>query len=319
MIRSRRVFLATAGTLCTAAPAALVAQPLARLVVGTAPTDSGMPPVIAQRTGIYRRNGLDVDLQFMNSGAALTAAVVGGTLQISATSLMGLVTAHAKGIPFQIVAPTTIYLSEKPGELLLVRKDAPLRTGADLNGKTIASPALGDLLSTSTFAWIDQNGGDSKTVRQVELPSAATQAALEAGRIDAAAMNEPRLSEAIRSGNFRVLGKPYDAIAPRFLVTAFVAMGDFVNAHVDTIQRFARAHRETNAFANAHPEQTAVWLAEVAKIDPDVIQHGRREVFAESLVVADVQRVVDAAARYKAIDRPFDAREMISPVLLNLR
>jgi len=50
-----------------------------------------------------------------------------------------------------------------------------------------------------------------------------------------------------------------------------------------------------------------------------VIQHGRREVFAESLVVADVQRVVDAAARYKAIDRPFDAREMISPVLLNLR
>jgi NitT/TauT family transport system substrate-binding protein len=300
-------------------PVRLLAQPLTHLVVGTAPTDSGLPPVIAQRIGSYRRNGLDVDVQFMPSGAAITAAVVGGTLQIGATSLMGLVAARAKRIPFQIVAPTTVYLSDRPGELLLVRKDSPIRTAADLNGKTIASPAIGDLLSTSTLAWIDQNGGDAKTVRQIELPSSATPAALEAGRIDAAAMNEPRLSEAMQAGNVRAIGKPYDAIAPRFLIACFVTMTDYVAGHADTIQRFARAHREANAFANAHPEQTAVWLGEVARLDPEAIRRGKREIFAETLLVADVQRVIDAAARFKVIDRAFDARELISPAVLNLR
>lgn len=319
MMRSRRTFLAAAGALGAAAPVGLRAQALTHLVLGTAPTDSGMPPVIAQRTGIYRRNGLDVDVQFMGSGASLVAAVIGGTLQIGTSSTIGLVTAHAKGIPLQIVAPTSIYLSEKPGELLLVRKDSPIHTAADLSGKTIASPALGDLISTATFAWIDQNGGDAKTVHQVELPSAATPAALAAGRIDAAAMNEPRLSEAIQSGNFRALGKPYDAIAPRFLIACFVILADFGNTHVDAVRRFARSQHETNVFANAHQDQTALWLADIAKLDPAAIQRGGRAYFAETLAVSDVQHVIDAAARFKLIDHAFDAREMISPVVLNQR
>jgi NitT/TauT family transport system substrate-binding protein len=316
---ARRTFLAAAAASCVATPAALRAQTTAHLLLGTAPTDSGMPPVIAQKTGIYRRNGLDVDVQFMGSGAALVAAVVGGTLQIGTTSTIGIVTAHTKGIPLQVIAPTAIYLSEKPGELILVRKETSIRSGADLNGRTIASPALGDLISTSTLAWIDQTGGDSKTVHQIELPSAATPAALAAGRIDAAAMNEPRLSEAMQSGNFRAIGKPYDAIAPRFLIACFVVLADYATTHVDTIQRFARAHHETNLFANAHQDQTAVWLSEVAKLDPEAIKRGRRANFADTLAVTDLQRVVDAAARFRLIEHPFDAKELISPAVLNLR
>lgn len=316
---SRRAFLAATGVLCASVPQAVHAQALTRVMLGTAPTDSGMPPVIAQRTGIYRRYGLDVDVQFMGSGAALVAAVIGGTLQIGTTSTIGLVTAHAKGIPLQIIAPTSIYLSENPGELLLVRKDASIRTGADMNGKTIASPAIGDLISTATLAWIDQHGGDAKTVHAIELPSAATPAALAAGRIDAAAMNEPRLSEALQSGNFRAIGKPYDAIASRFLVACFVVTAEFGRANVDLIQRFARAHHDTNVYANAHQAETAEWLSEIAKLDPAAIQRGRREIFAETLAPSDVQHVIDAVARFKLIERPFDARELISPAVLNLR
>jgi hypothetical protein len=67
------------------------------------------------------------------------------------------------------------------------------------------------------------------------------------------------------------------------------------------VARFAKAQCEANAFANAHPDQTAPWLADFAKIDLDAIQHGRREIFDETLVVDNLQRVIDAAARYKVI------------------
>lgn len=315
---SRRSILIGAGAAYCIVPTVALAQANVHLAVGTAPLDSGIPPLVGVRGGFFRRVGLDVDVQALNSGAAMAAAVAGGALQIAASSLMGLITAHTKGIPFQIVAPEAVYLTDSPTTILLVRKDAPFRTGADLNGKTIASPALGDLQSTATFAWIDSNGGDAKTVRHVELPPAAVVAALEANRVDAATLPEPRLSDAIHGGAVRTLAKVFDAISKRFLVSAEFAMADYISANHDVIQRYARAQHESTIFANAHQSQTAPWLAEFAKVDVEAVLRSKREVFDESIVLAHIQVVIDAAARYKVIDRGFDAREIVSPAVLNL-
>ena len=168
------------------------------------------------------------------------------------------------------------------------------------------------------MAWLDQNGGDSKTIRHVELPPAATPAALESGRVDAAAVAEPRLSDALRGGNVRVFAKVYDAIAKRFLISGFCATSSFVNGNHEAVQRYALAQREANIFANANQDKTAPWLAEAAKVSLDLVQHTSREIFAESLDLAMIQSVIDAAARYHAIERTFDAREIVSSVALNL-
>jgi NitT/TauT family transport system substrate-binding protein len=316
---SRGTFLSAAGAATAAVPLRAKAQALTHIIVGTAPIDAGMPPIIAQKTGIFRRNGLDVDVQIMNSGAAAAAAIAGGAMQAGGTSVMGLITAHLKGVPFQIIAPASLYLSDRPSELLVVRKDSPIRTGADMNGKTVASPALRDLFSITMYAWVDQNGGDSRTLREIELPPAATPAALDAGRIDAAVLTEPLLSQTINSGVARVLGKPYDAIAPRFMIAAVFAEADYINANKDTIARLARSLMQADAFGNAHPDQTAPWLAEITKVDVATILHGHREAFEETLNPANLQKVIDAAARYKAIDHAFDARDLISPVTINIK
>lgn len=294
-------------------------QPLVHLSVGTVPTDAGIGPVIAQRGGFYRRNGLDVDIVFMTSGSAMGAAMIGGSLQIGGTTIMSLIVAHAKGLPFQIIGPGNMYVSAKPSELLVVRKDSQIHSGSDLNGKTIGVPALGDLFSIATHAWTDQNSGDSRTLHEIELPTAAAPAALEAGRIDAAVLPEPVLSQALNSGLARILGKPYDAIAPLFPIAANFALPDFISANQDAIRHFYRAMVEAAAFGNAHPAQTAPWLAEITKVDAASINRGHREILSEGLIVSQVQRIIDAAARYKAIDRAFDARDLISPVVLNLK
>lgn len=315
MLSTRRAVLAGSAALC-AVPRVALGQALQPLTVGDPPTDPGLTPLVGIRSGIYRRYGLDVTIQTMSSGAAISAAVAGGALHVGGSSLMGLITAHVHGLPFQAVAPASIYVSDRAAEAVVVRKDTPIRAAADLNGKTVASPALGDLLASATLAWIDANGGDAKSVHMVEMPPAATPAALESGRIDAAAIQEPRLTELLRTGDVRVLGKPYDVIAKRFLNAVLFSTTDFVNANRDLVARFARASIDANAFANEHPDQTAPWLAEFAKVDLDSVLHSTRAMFGESLTVADVQVLVDAAARFKVIDHPFDARELISPVAI---
>jgi len=313
----RRSFVAAAGAAAGVLPRAAWAQGPAHLLVATSPIDGGISPLVALRGGFFKNHGLDVDLQSFSSGSAQVAALVGGSLNIAGTNLLGLINAHLKGVPLQIVAPGGMYVSEKPAEMLVVRDDPAIKTAADLNGRTIASSALGDLDSIAALAWIDQHGGDSKSVHRVELPPSATTAALLAGRIDAAGLQEPRLSEALRTGKIRGLGKMYDAIGRRFMVSGLVAMADWVAANRDTVLRFYRALLEANVYGNAHQDVTAHWLADFAHADLDAILHTPRKVLAESLDLSMVQLVIDAALRYKVIEKGFDARDLVAPVILS--
>lgn len=315
---SRSTFLVGI-TASAAAPARTASAQTTQLSVANAPIDSGMTPIVAQRAGFYKKYGLDVQLVTMNSGAAVSAAVVGGALQIGSSSLPGVIAAHTKGVPFQLVTPASVYISDHPSDVLLVRADAPIHKAADLNGKTIASPALHDLLSTTTLAWIDQNGGDSKSVHQIELPPSATSPALQAGRIDGAGVSEPRVSEMVASGVGRVLGKPYDVIARTFQISGFFALPDMIAANSDAIVRLARAHHDANIFANAHHDQTAVWLSEAANVDLSAVQHAQRAYFADHLDPATIQPVIDASAKFGLIDKSFSARDIISPVVAALK
>jgi len=117
---SRRNLIVCAGAVL-AVPGRAGAQTLSKLTVGTGPIDDSTPVLAGVRAGIYRRYGLDVDVQQFQSGAAMAAAVVGGSLQIGGSAIMGLIIAHLRNVPFRIVTPGSVYLSEKPAMALLVR------------------------------------------------------------------------------------------------------------------------------------------------------------------------------------------------------
>jgi NitT/TauT family transport system substrate-binding protein len=313
---SRRLFLAT-GAAIAATRTAAIAQPMTPITVGTSPIDGAMGVVAALRAGFFRKYGLDATLAVAN-GAANAAAVAGGSMQFAASNIVTLIKAHLRGVPFAVVAPGAIYNSKNPTQVLVVRKGSPFRTAADLNGKTIGTTALGDILASSTLAWIDQHGGNSASVKMVELPASATDAALESGRVDAATMAEPHLSEAVGSGTAVVFAPIFDSIAPRFAESAYFAMPDYINANRETTVRFSRAILDGNAFANKYPDRTAPWLVDSAKVDLATVKRSRREVFAAAMDPGTIQVVIDALVKMKAIDHGFNAVEMISPVVLGL-
>jgi ABC-type nitrate/sulfonate/bicarbonate transport system substrate-binding protein len=313
-MNSRRHFLATSAALAVAPPAAF-AQSATKITVGTSPIDGAMGVVAAERAGFFQKQMLDVTLAVAN-GAANAAAVAGGSLQFAASNIVTLIKAHLRGLPFAIVAPGAVYSSDNPTQVLVVRKDAPFKSAADLDGKTIGTTSIGDVLASSTLAWIDQHGGSSATVKLVEIPPSAVDVALASGRIDAATLAEPHLSEAVASGEAVVFAKIFDAIAPRFIESGYFALRDYVDANRDTTVRFSRAILDGNVFANRYPDRTAPWLVDSAKVDLASVKRSRREVFATTMDPALVQVVIDALVRMKQIDRGFNATEMISPLVL---
>ena len=319
MTRSSRGSFLAAGAALAATSATAFGQPApVHIKLGTSAIDGAMGCVSAQRAGFFAKQGIDAEF-VIGSGASNSAAVVGGSLQFAGSNVVTLIKAHLQGVPFQIVCPGAIYDTNYPAQVLCVRTDSGFKNGADLNGKTIAVTAIGDLLSTSTLAWVDQNGGQSSTVKLVEVPPSAQVAALETGRVQAAALAEPFLSQALSDGSVKVFAKIFDAIALRYLEAAYVGVPDFITANADTVRRFATAVLAGGAFANEHPDQTLPWLIDFAHIDPTIAKRVRRERFATTVDPSLVQIEIDALAKLKLIERAFDARDLFSPVILNMR
>lgn len=305
-----------------AAIGAAVAAPLAGRAQATptihaaVPQSADVAPVIyAQKAGLFKKAGLDVDVQIMRSGNVIAAAVAGGSLQIGFSSLPAIITGHQRGLNFQLIAPGGTYFDNDPYAQMVVRSDAPIRTAKDLAGKTIGATSLRDLLWVADQAWLDQNGADLKSVKYVELPNSSLLPSLLENRIDAFAVGQPWVTIALDSGKVRSIGKPFSAIAPHFLMTGYFTTAEFATANRDALARFERALMDATRYANAHKSEMIPILAEVTKQAPELLTRTVKGFDVDVLDPKEVQPMIDATAKYGLIPKPFPAQELISSVV----
>ena len=308
----------SAGALPTSVTAETAPAPTqsVTLRIGTGTDDSATPLLYASKAGLFKKARLDVQIVKMNSGAAVAAAVAGGSLEIGKSSLLNLIVARSKGIPFALVAPGGLYVSDKPMGGMIVAVDSPIHTATDLGGKTVQSSALRDINTLATRAWVDAHGGDSSTLRFVEMAPLNAVGAVEQGRIDAATLVTPMYTEALASPKARVAMPIFDGIASRYLITGWFADEAFVRANRDAVARFADAMHDAEAYCSAHPDAARALIEEFTGLDAGLVAKMPSTVYPAALDQRDIQPIIDVAARYKVLDKAFDAREMISPAVV---
>ncbi len=289
---------------------------LTTLRVTAVPNDDVTPLLYAQQSGLLRRAGIEVQLTRNTSGAAIAAAVAGGSFDIGLASMMALITGHAHGLPFLMVAPSLLALAGDKSTEMVVLADSPIRAPRDLAGKVLATASIRDESWLATKSFIDAAGADSETAKFVEIPQAAVPAALEQKRIDAGMLISPTLDRAMATGHFRALGNPLEAIGKRWLGAAWFSLASYAMQNRDLVDRFARAMLAATIYANAHQAETAPLIIAFTGIDPATAAGLHRATCAEYLDPRDIQPAVDHAARYKILERAFPAQELISPYAL---
>ena len=310
---NRRTVLAASAAML-AAPALVRAQTLTAITIGGVPEESATPALWAAQSGIFKKNGLDVSVQAQSSGSAIAAAVAGGSYAIGKSSLVSLIIAHAKGIPFVLVAGGGLYDSKSPNFGLVVKADSPIKTAAELNGKSVAVSALNDLYAIGTKVWADKNGGDSTTLKFLELPISAVADSIAAGRVDAGGLIDPELQSGIETGKVKWLARDFDAIAPRFMYTGWFTTTDYIAKNKATVSSFVKAMRTANAYVSDHAAETVSVMAAYTKLDPARIAKMNRITYAATLDPKLIQPMIDACAKYNVIPAAFDAKDMIASV-----
>ena len=159
-----------------------------KIVLGMSGWTGFAPLTLADKAGIFKKHGLDVEIKMIPQKDR-HLALAAGAIQCAATTVETHVAWNANGVPIvQIFQMDKSYGADG----LAVRAD--VKSFADLKGKTIGVDAPG----TSPFfglAWmLNKNGMSMKDVKTVTLSPQASAQAFVAGQNDAAQTYEPYLS-----------------------------------------------------------------------------------------------------------------------------
>ena len=137
----------------------------------------------------------------------------------------------------------------------------------------------------------------------LELPHRAAAESIAAGRVDAANIAPPVLTEAVQSGKCQIIGHAQDAIAKHFITTAYFCMSDFAQKNADVMARFRRGLYEAAAYANTHFSELVPVLAKYTGFDEKTIAAMVTTPIAQSPKQLDarmIQPIIDASYKYKA-------------------
>ena len=222
------------------------------------------------------------------------------SIDIGSSAGLAALLARANGNPIR--AP---YLFSRPEwTALVVPKNSPIRTLADLKGRKVAAtkgtdPYLFLLRALHTV------GLKRSDIEHVSLQHADGRAALEQGRVDAWAGLDPHMAAAELEGGARLL---YRNVA--FNTYGFLNVREeFLTTRANETTRVIKAYERARAWTRANPSEAARILSNEAKVPLAValLQVKLRSDFSNAQPTAEHLRALQLAApilREEALVRP---------------
>jgi NitT/TauT family transport system substrate-binding protein len=195
-----------------------------------------------------------VTAQAFNAGPAEVEAMLGGALDAAYMGPSPAVSAYVKTGAVRVVAGAT-----SGGAGLVVRQGLAVHGPADLRGKTLATPELGNTQDVALRAYLadhglktdPQGGGD---VRIVPTANATALALLQEGRIDGAWEPEPWLSRMVIDAHGLLLLDEADLWPQgRFATTELVVTEQLLQQRPDVVKGLIEGEVKTTDWLVQHP------------------------------------------------------------------
>ena len=205
-------------------------------------------------------------------------------LDVGSTAGSAALVARANGSPIKAID----LFAGGEWTALLVAKDSPINSVADLKGKKVAVTKGTDpyffLLQSLATAGLSPND-----IEIVNLQHADGKTALERGNVDAWSGLDPFIAQTIQQSGSRFIYRN-----PSFNSYGFVdAREDFISAHPEAVQAVVDSYEEARKWAKAHPDQLAALLASQASIALSVAQEELTRTLVDiDPVPGDTQRAV---------------------------
>src|SRR2546430_4150689 len=233
------VILATIVFTVAWSPAVQPAEKLTRISVAySAISYDQLPAWIAKETGLFMKNGLDIQLVYFTGGTTAAMALVSGDVAISQNAGPEVVNAYLAGSDPVFIAGGTITLDW----WLMGRPE--IKTSAQLKGGSVAISRFGSVSDfVARFALQRIGFTPDKDVAVVQVGSNTDRfVAVNAQRVDGGVFNPPTSFIGQQNG-FTVLAD-VASLGLAFQHTGAVTTRKFIRENADAVGKYVKAHVE---------------------------------------------------------------------------
>jgi sulfonate transport system substrate-binding protein len=302
--------LALAGSIGIASsPVAAQAQPT-EIRIGT--QKGGFFPAVRQRHTLedaFKPLGIAIkwiDFQF---GPPLLEAINAGAVDFGFVGDSPPIFAQAGGSRIRYVAAVK---SDGNTQAIIVPKDSPIKTLADLKGKRIAF-GKGSSAHNLLVAALEKAGVAWSDITPAPLAPADATAAFAKGAVDAWSIWDPYLSLAELNDDARVIAFDKDVHKPNAF---YIASSDFVEKYPSLVAKLNGVFASEGLWADLHHEEVARAQAEATGVDIEAIRRfvnrsNYRVVPVDNEVIKSQQIVADRFVRLGLIPKPVNVSDIV--------
>ena len=254
-----------------------------------------------------------VKTSVFNAGPAEIEALNAGSIDIGwigpSPSINGYVKSSGKNLK--------IISGSASGGVKLVVNPKKIKTLADVKGKKIATPQLGNTQDVAFLNWIADQGWsvDATTgkgdVSVVRTDNKITPDAYKAGSIDGAWVPEPTASKLVAEGAKVLLDESSLWDGGKFVITNVIVRQAFLKEHPDVVKAVLQGSVNTNAWINANSDKAkAIANQELATLSgkalPDaVIDPAWKSIsFTDDPLASTLQTEADHAVTAGLLKKP---------------
>ena len=223
------------------------------------------PAIVGIEHGDFAKalgDNVTLEPSVFNAGPAAVEAIFGGALDASFIGPNPSINAYAQsnGSAVRVVSGTA-----SGGAYLVVKPDV---TAANLKGKTLATPQLGNTQDVALRTWLKSKdyetdtagGGDVKILPQ---DNAQTIDTFKAGQIDGAWVPEPYATRLVTEGGGKILVDEKDLWPNgKYVTTNLLVTTKFLDAHPDVIKNLIAGIGDSIDFIKASPADAETVVAD---------------------------------------------------------
>jgi NitT/TauT family transport system substrate-binding protein len=306
---NRRTLLAAAMVAATFTGPALAQQKLTEVKVAASNRGFWDSTIIlfGVDKGWFKEEGLNIDLIWNDGGSDTLQAVASGSVHIGfGNGFLGVLGAWAKGAPVEVIANQG---TGAPDLLWYVRKDSPVKTLKDIEGKTVAFTRPGASSQFVLQKIIAAAGVNAKAVSAGGVPAGIT--AVMSGQIDVGFTVMPIGVDLLHKGDIRIVFTGQEAPGVKDqTVRVHYANANWLKSNEETARKFLSALRKTIDWAYSTDEALQVW-ANMHKITLDQARQARDTSYPKEMMnfypMKGLDLTVEEAIASKRLDKPLSA------------
>jgi NitT/TauT family transport system substrate-binding protein len=207
-------------------------QPLAKrkITVAYIPVTCQLTCPVTDYISKYSQNGEIFLPRLFQGFPEIKEALISNKVQAAFIVAPLAIALAAQGVPIKVV-----YLGHRYGSAVVVKKNGPIKTFADMRGKTVAIPSRFSDERLLLFRAMKVWGIKLGQIKMVEMAPPDVSGALAAGAIDGFSMGEPFPSQAEMAGFGRVLFQARE-YWPDYMSCILVVRQDLIDKRPDVVQ-----------------------------------------------------------------------------------